>query len=218
MPPRTGLGQVAGAVLQICRADGAENSWRQGFGKAVGSATKKAMSFTLVEIKTAKSDEDLIKILSSELHLRLPKRVHADYDILTGLIRSLPQGLRAMAATHRLDVSMATDDLGWHFFNFCHREFCDETMRGLFELEAIEPAEIFKQAWTLVEPHWERLGQLKKSPKTFADWYESSGLEVSIKPLNRRLWKICSESPDYGLMQFWLTYTRKYPKRLFEKA
>jgi hypothetical protein len=206
-----------GAVLQICRADGAEKSWRHGLGKAVGLAAKKAMSLNLVEIKSAKTDEDLIKMLLSELQLRLPKSVQADYDILIGSMRRLPRGLRAMAATHSLDVSMAMDDLGWHFFNFYHRGFCDETMRGLLELEAIEAAEIFKQAWSLVEPHWKKLGQLKESPKLFADWYESSGLEGSIKPLNSRLWKICSESPDYGLMQFWLTYARKHPERLFEK-
>ena len=75
------------------------------------------MSFNLVEIKTAKPDEDLFKMLSSELELRLPKSVHADYDNLTISIRSLPRGLRAMAATHRLDVSMAMNDLFWHIFN-----------------------------------------------------------------------------------------------------
>jgi hypothetical protein len=175
------------------------------------------MSFNLIEIKSAKSDEELFKMLSSELQLRLPESVQVNYGNLTISIRSLPRGLRAMAATHRLDVSMAVNDLVWHFFNFYHRELCDETMRGLFELEAVEAAEIFKQALELVEPHWEKLGHLKESPRMFADWYVSSKLEASIKPLNSRLWKICSESPDYGLMQFWLTYTRKYPERLFEK-
>jgi hypothetical protein len=174
------------------------------------------MSLNLIEIKSAKLDGDLFKMLSSELQLRLPESVQVDYNNSTILIRNLPRGLRAMAATHRLDVSMAMNDLGWHFFNFYHREFCDETMRGLFELEAVEAGEIFKQAWALVEPHWEKLGQLKDSPKMFADWYVSSKLEASMKPLNARLWKICSESSDYGLMQYWLTYARKYPERLFE--
>ncbi len=54
-------------------------------------------------------------------------------------------------------------------------------------------------------------------PKIFADWYLASGLEVAMKPLNQRLWKICSNSPDYGLMQFWLNYARKYPERLFQE-
>jgi hypothetical protein len=175
------------------------------------------MCFSLSEIKTAKSDDELFKLLSSELEFRLPKIVHADHDILTVAIRGLPRGLRAMAATHRLDVSMATNDLGWHFFNFFHREFCDETLCGLYELNAVEAAEIFGQAWALVESHWETFGQLKGSPKMFADWYVSSELEASIKPLNARLWKICSESPDYGLMQSWLTYARMHPERLFEK-
>ena len=175
------------------------------------------MSFSLAEIKAAKSDEDMFKILSSELELRLPKNIHADQELLTGSIRRLPRGLRAMAAVHRLDVSMAINELGWHFYNFHHRGFCDETMRGLVELEAVEAAEIFKQARELIEPHWDKLGQLKGAPKNFADWYVSSELEAEMKPLNQRLWKICSQSPDYGLMQFWLAYARKYPERLFEK-
>jgi hypothetical protein len=193
-----------------------KKSRRQGFGKAIGLATNEFMSFSLEEIKAAKSDEALFKILSSELEFRLPKNTHINCDILTDSIRSLPRGLGAMAATHRLDVSMAIDDLGWHFYNFYHREYFAETLRGLFELEAAEAAGILQQAWMFVEPHWEKLGQLKASPKMFADWYESSGLELSIKPLNQQLWEICSKSPDYGLMQFWLTYARRYPERLFE--
>jgi len=30
-------------------------------------------------------------------------------------MRALPPGLRAMIAIYELDVSMALDDLGWHF-------------------------------------------------------------------------------------------------------
>ena len=33
-------------------------------------------------------------------------------------IGSLPTGLRAMAATHHLDISLTMDDIGWHFLNF----------------------------------------------------------------------------------------------------
>ena len=179
-------------------------------------ATNKFMNFSLAQIKAAKSDETLFKILSSELEIRLPKSTHINCDILTDSIRNLPHGLRAMAATHRRDVSMAIDDLGWHFYNFYHREYYAESLRGLFELEATEPAGILQQAWIFVEPHWQKLGQLKASPKMFADWYESSGLELSIKPLNQQLWEICSKYPGCGLMHFWLTYARKYPERLLE--
>ena len=48
-----------------------------------------------------------------------------------------------MAATFELDVSMALDDLGWHFGNWTHRGYCDETLHGLRELEAGEYTEMF---------------------------------------------------------------------------
>jgi hypothetical protein len=63
--------------------------------------------------------------------------------------RTIPVGLRAMAATFELDVSMTLDDLGWHFGNWAHRGYCDETLRGLRELEAPEYAEMFSKAYEL---------------------------------------------------------------------
>ena len=44
-------------------------------------------------------------------------------------IRGLPPGLRAMAATHHLDVSLTLDDIGWHFLNFGHPSHVEETER-----------------------------------------------------------------------------------------
>lgn len=175
------------------------------------------MSLSLADIKSASSDEALFKLLSSELNHRLPKSVHDNCDVLVHSIRELPRGMRAMAAIYRLDVSMAMDDLGWHFFNFYHRGLCDETKLGLRELEALEVAEAFEQALEKIEPNWEKIGQLKKeSSNAFGDWYDSSDLRDALKPLNKRLWKICAASPQYGLMQFWLNYAQKYPERVLE--
>jgi hypothetical protein len=122
-----------------------------------------------------------------------------------------------MAAIHRLDVSMAMDDLGWHFFNFYHRGLCDETKLGLRELEALEVVEVFEQALAKIEPNWEKIGRLREeSPNAFANWYDASDLGAALKPLNKRLWEICASSPQYGLMHFWLIYARKYPERVLE--
>ena len=173
------------------------------------------MSLSLADIKSANSDEALFKLLSAELNHQLPKSVHANYDVLVQSVRGLPRGLRAMAAIYRLDVSMAMDDLGWHFFNFHHRDLCNETLLGLRELEALEVAEIFEQALAKIEPYWETIGRLKEdSPNAFANWYDSSDLSAALKSLNKRLWEICTASPQYGLMQFWLIYARKYPERV----
>ena len=163
------------------------------------------MSLTVQQIIESKSDQELFGLLSSELDKRIGGL--ATSDDLAIAMGQLPVGLRAMAAIHRLDVSMAINDLGWHFHNFPHRELCDETARGLRELEALEVAEIFAAARSLIEPYWEKL-------ETFKDWYKSSGVEAAMSPLNERLWKICEQSPDNGLMQFWLSYARKFPERV----
>ena len=163
------------------------------------------------------SDKELLRQLSAELERRLPPDLHDDYELLVAAMRGLPRGLRAMAAIYRLDVSMAVDDLGWHFCNFHDRAFCDETQRGLRELEAVEAAEIFESARALVEPHWDEVGSRKViGGEAFTEWYSNSGLERALAPLNRRLWAISERSPSYGLMQFWLDYARKYPARVLE--
>jgi hypothetical protein len=180
------------------------------------------MSLSVNDIRSAETDEQLFKLISSELDNCLPEYVQTDYEILLQTLRELPRGLRAMAAVHRLDVSMALDDLGWHFYNFNHRGFCDEIQWGLRELEASEAAELFEKARAMVEPHWDKIEELKEasteegSHTGFADWYETSGLEAALSPLNKKLWEICSASKDYGLMSYWLSYARKHPERVLE--
>src|SRR2546427_503368 len=62
-------------------------------------------------------------------------------------IRELPAGLRAMAATHHLDVSLTLDDIGWHFLNFGHPSHVEETEQGLRELGMSEVAAMFHEAY-----------------------------------------------------------------------
>jgi hypothetical protein len=169
------------------------------------------------DIESCESDDALFHKLSAELQRRVRRDLAGNYDLLVPTIRRLPRGLRAMAATYHLDVSMALDDLGWHFYNLHHREFCFETQWGLRELEAREPAEIFNSAYALVEPHWDEFDRGRMDAEAFGNWYENSGLEKELHGLNDRLWAICSEFPNFGLMQFWLTYARKYPERLADK-
>jgi hypothetical protein len=170
------------------------------------------MALTEERIRACQSDEELFQALSAELQRRLPGR-ERDFDHLVDRLRGLPKGLRAMAAIYQLDVSMALDDLGWHFANWHHRPYCDETLHGLKELEAHEAAEIFSDAYVLVQPYWDAIGELlAESFQKFADWYRVSDLEKALDPLNRRMWDLCQ--PDYGLMVFWLVYARKYPEKV----
>ncbi len=144
------------------------------------------------EIKEAKSDEQLFKMLSAELQKCLPESVQKDLSTLVQALRGLPRGLRAMAAIYKLDVSMAMDDLGWYFYNYHNLDLCNETQSGLRELEANDAAEFFEKAMALIQPHWDKIGKL--TPETFTDWYENSGLEAVFSPLNKKMWKICSKS------------------------
>lgn len=164
-------------------------------------------------VKSA-SDDDLLDALTAELQRLLPPAIQANYPELVAAIQRLPIGLRSMAATHRLDVSMSLDDLGWHFYNFHDRAYAEETLAGLLELEAAEVADIFQSAYDLVSPQWEEIGKFdSRSGDAFAKWYSKSALNKALDPLNLRLWAICNEQPN-GLMQFWLDYARKYPERL----
>src|SRR5688500_8405853 len=62
-------------------------------------------------------------------------------------IRLLPIGLRAMAATHYLDVSLTMDDIGWHFLNFGEPNHVAETEAGLRVLGLDELAELFHKTY-----------------------------------------------------------------------
>ena len=61
------------------------------------------------------SDEELFELISSELRERLPDSPSYDFDLFMAKLRQLPIGLRAMAATYELDVSMCLEDFCWHF-------------------------------------------------------------------------------------------------------
>jgi hypothetical protein len=171
------------------------------------------MALTEDRIRACASDEELFKALSGELRRRLPDEEDEDLGQYVERLRRLPKGLRAMAAIYQLDVSLSLDDLGWHFANWHHRGYCDETLHGLRELEAHEAAEIFSSAYALAQRYWDRIGELLAQDfDAFTRWYSGSELETALGPLNTRMWSLCK--PQYGLMAYWLSYARKYPENL----
>src|SRR3569832_714688 len=103
------------------------------------------MSDLTVEKNVLSNDDELFNLTGKELE----KRVSAPRGSPEFLneIKDLPIGLCAMAATYELDVSLALDDLGWHFGNWHSPEMSEETLRGLEELGATEMAVIFRQAY-----------------------------------------------------------------------
>ena len=164
------------------------------------------MSNLTPEAISASSDDELFKLLAKELEKRISVN-RASPEFVTE-IQKLPIGLRAMAATYELDVSLVMDDLGWHFGNWHNTVLAEETIRGLDELGATELAVIFKKAFQVALRYWDELGA-----KDWSKWYHDSPLEKEIKPLNKRAWEIL-EAKKNGIFEYWVNYARKHPERI----
>jgi hypothetical protein len=158
------------------------------------------------KVISASLDDELFKLLGKELEERIS--VNRDSPEFVAEIQKLPIGLRAMAVTYELDVSLVMDDLGWHFGNWHNIVLAKETIRGLDELGATELAVIFKEAFQIALRYWDELGM-----KDWSKWYHDSPLEKEIKPLNEEAWNIL-EAKKNGIFEYWVNYARKYPERI----
>ncbi len=167
------------------------------------------MALTVAAIKKA-SDKKLLKLLSKELEsLFLSK----EPDPFIASLKNAPRGLSAMAAIHELDVSMALDDLAWHFGNWNDERILKATADGLRELEAFEAAELFTRAWETVTPFLSEIKAFDAEKEDFHAYLDRTGIQEKINPLSERMLEICREGGDLGLMQYWLNYAKKYPER-----
>ena len=174
------------------------------------------MALTRDQILSTEDDEALLDLLSGELNQRLPPELQGDTDRLYATVPSLPRGLRAMAGTHSFDVSMAMDDLAWHFGNQNDERALRETYDGLIELELPRIAELFREAWTLMEPHLPTIRSGSIAADNFHDWLEEIGAQAKINPMNDEIWAFCESEGDLGLLQSWPRYARKYPERCID--
>jgi hypothetical protein len=174
---------------------------------------------TEARILECKTDDELFELLGLELTSHFPNGegdTWGDLDAFVAKLRTLPVGLRAMAAIYQLDVSLALDDLGWHFANWHHKEYCGETLRGLRELEAHEVADIFDAAYTLAQRYWEKIGELLEDDfDRFVEWYNGSEFEKATMSLTERLWEICKGKRS-GLLDLWAPYARRYPHKVVQ--
>jgi hypothetical protein len=151
------------------------------------------------------SDTELFALLGKELETRITtKRGSPEF---VAEIRKLPVGLRAMAATYELDVSLAMDDLGWHFGNWHNPALTDETSCGLKELGMTDLAEVFDAASELAGKYWDELGA-----ENWSQWYHGSALEQAMEPFNQRAWAI--QKDQNGILDSWVYYARKHPERV----
>jgi hypothetical protein len=159
------------------------------------------------------SDQELSELLTSELNRWLPNGQNADPDVFLADLVALPSGLRAMALIYQLDVSITLDDLGWHFANWHHRRYCEQTIWALRELEAFEHAELFAQAYAVAQPSWDKIGELiAKDFAAFVEWYPESERDKATIPLTRRMWQL--QKINGGLLGFGIGYARKHPLKI----
>jgi hypothetical protein len=130
-------------------------------------------------------------------------------------IRQLPVGLRAMAATHYLDVSLTLDDIGWHFLNFGEPNHVKETEAGLRELGLEDLAEWFHEAYQIVLPVLpEILGS-----GAYLECMEREGRMARINELTRKATELgegCGkEVSGSAIYAAWVKYARTHPERVF---
>ncbi len=93
-----------------------------------------------------------------------------------------------MAATFELDVSLALDDLAWHFVNHHDMDLYEETRQSLRELEALEVAELFEAAFAVIESHRIELGSVAHDEDSGAihAWLNAAGIQKLIDPLDKK--------------------------------
>jgi len=171
------------------------------------------MALTVEQIRATDDNEKLYDLLSTELQRLLPKELIKDRDLYHATLTVIPRGLRAMAGMHFFDVSMTLDDLAWHFGNQNDPRDLAETLNGLRELELPEIADLFEQAWKIMEPHFEDLRSDKVTSDNFYEWLEEIGAEDKIDPMNDFIWDYCKKLGKNGLLESWAPYARKYPER-----
>ena len=131
-------------------------------------------------------------------------------------IALLPSGLKAMAATHWLDISLTLDSITWHFGNFGEPGLVAETEAGLRELGLHELAQCFAEARDLMVPI------LAKRTAADGDPYEileQAGLRERGEEIDRRAWAADNLGPGESVIyNAWIRYTRQYPEHVFGPA
>jgi hypothetical protein len=159
-----------------------------------------------------KNNDDLLNELLDSLKNRVQGDPYSSDGSFANELASLPQGLRAMAATHWLDVSLALDSLTWHFGNFGEPALVTQTEQGLLELGLNDLAGVFRDAAELMRPFVDQM-----SPEHTSDeLLENAGLTVRGKEIDRKAWELGkSGTGDSAIYDAWVRYAREHPERVF---
>jgi hypothetical protein len=171
--------------------------------------TEQTMRYPMLAL----SDEELLKEIFSALSKSVSSVAdpYSEDGSYAAAIGSLPTGLRAMAATHHLDISLTMDDIGWHFLNFGEPGLVRETEVGLRELGLGEIANYFVEAHAIVNP-------LRPEIKEADDYYqclESRGLMERINELTDKASATQPSLDGSPIYAAWIKYARGHPENVF---
>jgi len=146
----------------------------------------------------------------------LKKRLRADPYAMDGLyaceIRKLPVGLRAMAATHWLDLSLCMDSVDWHFGNFGEDGLVRETEAGLRELGLTELADVFRSTHVIVKPY---IAKARKSDMSVDELAQRDGHEDQLRQLRRKAWDLGKRGAESAIYSAWVQYAKAHPDKVF---
>jgi len=160
-----------------------------------------------------KDDVDLQKEIEAILTERAKGDPYGMNGDFAATISALPVGLRAMAATHWLDISLTLDSITWHFGNFGEPHLVALTEDGLRELGLDELALCFKEASELMLPI---LVERTEADDNLPDFLERKGVSELVDSLDRRAWDL--DNPGSGkslIYDAWIRYARQHPERVF---
>ena len=162
-----------------------------------------------------KDDAGLRKEIDQLLTTQAVGDPYSDDGAFAATVARLPPGLRAMAATHWLDISLTLDSITWHFGNFGEPGSVDLTEAGLRELDLSELADCFIEAKELMMP------LLAHRTETDGDPYEileRAGLQARAGEIDDRASALGNRGPGESVIyDAWIRYTRGHPERVFER-
>jgi hypothetical protein len=160
-----------------------------------------------------KDDAGLQKELEKLLTSRVQGDPYADDGTFAANLALLPSGLRAMAATHWMDINLTLDSLTWHFGNFGEPQLVTETEAGLRELGLHELASCFVEAKELMLP---LLAQRTEADGDPYEILERAGLSTRAEELDERASALGNlGSGKSAIYEAWIQYTRQHPERVF---
>ena len=160
-----------------------------------------------------KDDDGLLEELLQILTARVVGNPYSSDGKFAVSIADLPPGLRAMAATHWLDISLTLDSITWHFGNFGEAQLVAETEAGLRELGLDDLAQCFVEAKELMLPLLARYTETDGDPY---EMLERAGLGTRRDELDQRASDLDDLKPDESVIyEAWIRYTRRHPERVF---